>query len=299
MDNVTNLRQAETRLEVMGKLSEKALEETAVDGKNVIKGKLVLQTSDVNFVTLNVYVSEKTKNGSTNSAYEGLKTVMKTYKSVAEVGAEEATLVHVKKGQIEPQTYFDRTGQMRNSIRYKANYFTHITNPEEFEPKAEFEMEVYIAGMKDEVFSSGEQIGEPTGRKLVMCWVPLYNNGIEPITFIATEDIAEAIETEYEIGQTVKFLGDAVNNRVEKTREIPVKLGKPKIEKFSEYTNELIITGATDAFEDEKAYSEEIINKAIEERKIKLEEEKNKSNEPKAATKKATPKAGRPMPAGW
>lgn len=299
----TNLKQAKARLTVEGKLSEKKLKEVQEDGQNIIKGSLTIQTDSMNFVEMSVYVSELKKDKEPNPAYKGIKTVMEEFKSIPEVGSEDATLVQVRNGQIRPNTYYDQRGTKHEIVRYSASYFGRVNDPDAFEPKAQFEIEVYISAIKEEFFKTGENQGEPTGRKIVEGWVPMYNETIEPIVLIAEEDVADGIE-EYEVGQTVKFIGDARNSRVEKTREIPVKIGKPRIEKVTEYVNELIITGASEPYDEAAEFSKGAIDKALVEREAILANLKEKATKPKSKasempTQKATANPNRPMPKGW
>ena len=63
MSEKTNLRQADTKVEVVGIVSENTLEESVRDGKKVISGDITVQTGDINFVTFRVYVNEKKNDG--------------------------------------------------------------------------------------------------------------------------------------------------------------------------------------------------------------------------------------------
>ena len=83
MSEATNLRQADAKLEVVGILSENKLEEVTKDGKTCIKGDLVIQTGDINFITINVYVNELKEDGTENKTYAGIKTVMITGDHIA------------------------------------------------------------------------------------------------------------------------------------------------------------------------------------------------------------------------
>ena len=74
MSEATNLRQADAKLEVVGILSENKLEEVTKDGKTFIKGDLVIQTGDINFITINVYANELKEDGTENKTYAGIKT---------------------------------------------------------------------------------------------------------------------------------------------------------------------------------------------------------------------------------
>ena len=185
MSEKTNLRQADTKVEVVGIVSENTLEESVRDGKKVISGDITVQTGDINFVTFRVYVNEKKNDGTDNGCYAGIETVMREYQSIAKVGKDVATRVTVTNGQIKPRSYVGRDKQVHVGVSYQTMFFNRYDgDPEKFEPRAWFEVEMAIASITPELYTSGENKGEETGRAIVKGWVPTYS-GIEPMTLIA------------------------------------------------------------------------------------------------------------------
>lgn len=267
----TNLRQANTEADVVGVVAEKKLEIVNEDGKNKIKGYVTVKTSDINFVRFNVNVNEKTKTGKDNKTYAGILTVMNEYKSISEVG-EDATKVRVS-GNISPFT--NQNGE--KSIVYNGIFFNRVIvkSEDDFEPKAEFSVEMYISGIHPEFDSEGCA----TGRVIVEGWLPTYN-GIEPLELVAEQQIGQAIESSFEVNQTVEFYGEIINNRIE--IEIPIKIGKPRKKKTTNIKNELLITGASEPYEkgitQELPYEADVIRAAIQERANKIKEAKAKTN---------------------
>lgn len=268
----TNLRQSNAKVFIEGLVSEKDLAVKTEDGKTKITGSLTVKTSDVNFVKFNINVNEKTNAGADNKCYAGLLTVMNEYKTIADVGEAEADKVKVN-GDLNLYTSVQSGA---NIVGFKSNFFNRVKSNEDFEQKAEFSVEVFISSIIPETNTDGEE----TGRILVKGWVPTYN-GIEPITLVAADDIGSAVESTFEPGQTVEFMGDIVNNRIETVTEIPMAIGKPKTKTKVEYKNELLITGASTAYEEgetpEKPYDANVIRAAIQERTNKLEEAKAKA----------------------
>lgn len=279
----TNLRQANAKAFVEGVVSEKDLKVVTEEGKNKITGHLTVKTSDVNFIKFNVNVNEKTKNNTDNKTYAGIQTVMNEYKSIAEVGEEEATRVKVS-GDISPFT--GKNGE--KIVSYKSNFFNRLKADEELEPKAEFSIELFISGINPEIDTEGVE----TGRTIVSGWMPTYN-GIEPIDLVAEGEVAQAVDSGFEVGQTVEFYGEIINNRIETVTEIPVKIGKPRKKVTVEIKNDLVITGASEAYEEgitpELPYEADTIKAAIQERANKLEEEKAKVQSGAKATNNAKP----------
>lgn len=279
----TNIRQTKSKVEVQGTLSEKNL---TIEG-DVIKGSLTIQTSDVNFVTFQVYQNKMTKAGKVNSVYTGLETINTMYKSIAEVGQDEATRVAVTNGEINPSTYFDAKGKHDN-VKFKSSFFNRMEN-KDIDPKATFEQEIYIKAIIPEVKTSGEDVGEETGRAIVRGWTVDYNGGLQAIELIApVEDgIADAILSSFTVGQTVEFYGNIENNRITREEVIPVKIGKPKINTITTYKNELVITNASAEYEEgvfRVPYEADVIAKAEVEREASLAEKEGKAKSGEGAS---------------
>ena len=281
---MTNLREAESTVTIRGILSEKDLKEEMRDGGKVISGSLTIQTDPDNFIKVTCFASEKRKDGKDNQVFKGLLTVMNEYRSIAEVGADEATRVSINRGTLNP--YVNQNGKVVCGVR--SNFFNRDNSDRDNE--ASVELELYLSSIVPEVYTFGENQGEETGRALIKGWFPTYN-GIEPIELVApAEDgLADAfLEAGYEAGDTVQFFGEIVNKKIERKREVPVKIGKPKVETSTTYINEIVITGASEAYDEDKAFPDAAIQKAINEREIN---EKNRENNP--TPKKATAGASR------
>ena len=285
----TNLRQSNAKITAEGIVSEKDLKVVTEEGKTRIEGNVTIKTGDTNFIRFGVRVNEKTNAGTENRTYTGIETVMNEYKSIAEVGEEEADKVRVS-GDLNIFT-----GQNGTSVGYRGNFFNRLRNPEEYEAKAEFSVEAFISSIVPEVNTDGDE----TGRVVVNAWIPTYS-GIEPLKLVAEGDVAAAVDSTFEPGQTVEFYGDVVNSRVEKITEIPVAIGKPRRKVETSFKNELVITGASEAYEEgvsaEKPYGADVIKAAIQERQNKLEEAKAKAqNASKPAAKPSAAAKGRTL----
>ncbi len=293
MAEQTNLRQSNLKAISEGIVSEIDLKEVTEEGKKRIEGSVTVKTGDTNFIRYNVKVNEITKNNTPNSTYAGIQTVMNEYKSIANVGEDEADKIRVS-GDLNIYTGA-QDGVTR--VGYKSNFFNRLKNPDEFEPKAEFNVEMFISSITPEVDTEGEE----TGRIIVNGWTITFA-GAEPIKLIAEGDVASAVDSTFEPGQTVEFYGDIVNSRIEKVTEIPVAIGKPRKKVETSYKNELIITGASEAYEEgvtpEKPYEAEVIKAAIQERTNRLEEAKAKAQSGQKNTSAAKPsgaKSGRTL----
>lgn len=270
----TNLRQAKAKAFSLGILSEMVLEEKKnEEGKEMIEGYLTIKTSDVNFVRYKASAFKLTKDGKENSVYKGLQTCKNEYKTIKDFGEAEATRVKVS-GEINAYT-----GQRGDVVGFKSNFFNRVNGPLANEDMvSEFEVEVYIKAIVPEVDKEGLE----TGALIVHGWMPTYT-GIEPIALKVPEDLAGDVQSLYEPGQTVCFNGEIINNRIEHIKEIPMAIGKPKIEKTYEYKNDMVITGSTPAYGEEAdgtlpaAYASDAIQLALNERETKLAEKRTRT----------------------
>lgn len=295
----TNLREADAIVTAEGILQEKTLKVEYDNGVPFISGNIVLKVSDTNTITFSTRQSSKTKKGEDNKIYGGLVTVMNEYKSIADVGEEGADRIRITNGQMRP-SYMARSG--REGIFYQANFYNRINAGDPVNPHADFEVEVYVDSVVPEQYTSGDKQGEETGRVIVHGWLPTYS-GIEPVDLIAPKDIAEAVADLYSKGMTGKFYGDIVNSRVEKKSVTQVRIGKPKETTSVTYTNELIITGATEPYpeDDKNAFDKEAVQLAKQERETRIEEKKaqvssNGSSNNSWQQKSAAPDTGRKLP---
>ena len=279
----TNLRQANSKIVATGYVAEKDLKvEKDENGVDRIVGYVVLKTSDTNSVRFGIRASSKTKAGADSKTYPGIQTIMEEYKSIAENGMENADFVTVSGGTLNPY----RSANSGNEIIAFQTNFMSREKDKDREMSATMDIELFISGFVPETRRVGDEV-EETGRLIVKGWFPTFN-GIEPVELIADEELASAIENALEVGQTVTFYTNIINERHEEVREIPVLIGKPKVEKRVTYKNELIITGCSEPYENKEdgdegefgtnglpwAYDANVIKKAVQERENQIEADK-------------------------
>ena len=295
----TNLRQADAKVTVIGIVSDKKLEMKTENGVRTIEGTVTIKTDDTNFVQMRVRCADKKKDGSNNKTFTGVMTVMNEYKSIADNGADEADRVRTS-GQIN----LFRSNQNGNEIvSYTSNFFSRVKNTQNVEPKAEFEVEMYIEKLVPEVNKDGEE----TGRYKICGWIPTYN-GIEPLTLFVPEELADVVSDIYQPKQTARFYGNIIQNITYKTTNQVMAFGvKTKTE--SEFINELVVTGGSPAYdaetEDEVVkggnqipYNPDTVQAAIDERQRLIDEGQNKPKTNTATTnnKPSGASIGRTMP---
>lgn len=275
METNTSLRQSENILQIEGILSEKNLTK-AVDPKDqritIIRGNMVIKVSETNFITVDIYepshyVRQETGELNPNSAFEGINTIMSTYKSISEVGEEAATKVRFRKGSIQPRTYIQpTTREARTAISYRNKYFTHVTGA--FEPQATFAIEGYIWKMREEMVGN-----DMTGRVIVELLVSDYKGGVEPLTLYVPEEIAQAFQSEYNLQETLMVYGEIVSRAAVSQTKVDVAFGVSKNKTGPDRRAELVLTGASAAYDDERAFNPSTVQAALVERESRLERE--------------------------
>ena len=294
----TNLRQADAKVTVVGIVSDKKLEMKTENGVRTIEGTITIKTADTNFVQMRVRCADKKKDGSDNKAFAGVMTVMNEYQSIADVGEDEADRVRTS-GQIN---LFRSNNNGNEIVSYTSNFFNRIKNAQNVEPKAEFEVEMFIKTLVPEMDKEGVE----TGRYKIIGWVPTFN-GIEPLELIVPVELADQVSNIYEPNQTARFYGDIIQNITFETIDKPVAFGVKKETKTS-FVNELVVTGGSPAYNAETKeecveggnqipYDPAVVQAAIEERDRLIKEGQNK---PKSNVNNAKPSgAARGRQLGW
>lgn len=284
MAEQNTLRQAENRVVIEGTLVEKRLEEKANrDGKEFIAGELDIETKENEVHTVRVFSNKYKQDGSENGIFKGLKTVEEEYKSVASHGREEADRVRITQGQIGVNDYYGQDGMLRSFPQLSTNFVNRLNPTDEFNPRAEFEVEAFVKAVIPEIKNEDE-----TGRVKLQGIIPVYGGKVIPFEFLVTEEGSDYVDSNYEAGNTVKVYGDIVNFKEKKVVVEEVAFGKPKEKITYNTVREYLITGGGEPYEEDnaKAYTVETIKQAMVERETYLAELKAKKDQPKQEEKK-------------
>jgi len=291
----TMLREADNKVFVEGTVSEVNFEIKQIDGKEAITGDIVIQLNDDSICTVDVFSYKFKKDGNENTVFKGLSTVMNEYKSIAKFGKEEADKVRISGAKLVVNDYYNSSGELKSIVKMQTNFVNRMKQGEELNPKAEFEVEVFIHKINDELNKNNEL----TGNKIISGLVPVYDGKIVPMDFIVKDpELVQGIESLYEPGQTVKLYGD-VNISITTTKTIiPVAIGKPKEVINTLTTRELIITGGSEPYieDDANVFNVETVKNAMAVRTEMLEELKNKKDTPKGKKASSVPNSGKKLP---
>ena len=287
----SNLKALKNTVDVIGRVKEVNLElGTTRDGKENIKGNVVvLVEENVNGelrshdIRVRVYSNKFKRDGNINGLYTGYETVMNEYKSIADVGdKKEADLVHVQ-GLLELNEYISQDGTKRSSNQVSGKFFKRITTDEVKRgrgPKAVATVEAVVEGIKDDLDSDGL----PSGKKIlkgfnVDFFGELRENSkpIIPFEAVVEENLADAFENLYDVGDTGKF-SMKIENYAKDASEDDIEEqvsgfgsteGLQDVKK--EFVNQLNVIGGTEPFSNGQEYDEEQILEAKEWRKKALD----------------------------
>jgi hypothetical protein len=284
-ENQTTLREAVNEVVIEGIVSEINIEEKGEGKDAYITGEILIKTDKDSVHTVSVFSKKYNKDEKESSIYKGLQTIKNEYKSIAKYGEDEADRVRITTGKLGLNEYVGQNDEIKSYPQISANFINRLKAGEEFNPRAEFEVECVIKNVKPEMKND-----EETGRAIVDVIIPVYGGKVIEFRFVATEEngVADYLLNNVEKGQTITLFGDVVNRTIVERREVGTGFGKPQEKIKSKTIREFVITGGNPPLDedDEKAYSMDAIKKALVEREAYHNEmkEKKKQKESKSAS---------------
>lgn len=273
MAEQNTLREAENQVFIEGTLLEvRHSEWKSKEGLNI---ELDIEVKENEVHTINGMTRYKKKDGSDNAIAKGYQTIINEYLTVAKHGRDQADKVRVTQGRIGVNEYYGQDGMLRSFPQLSTNFVNRLNAGDEFNPRAEFEVEIFVKSVVPEVKNDDE-----TGRVKVNAIIPVFGGKVIPFELMVSAEGAEFVYDNYEVGCTTKVYGDIVNFKEVKETEVPVAFGKPQKKITTKTIREYLITGGTDPYEEDsvKRYTIETIQQAMVERETYLLELKNSSN---------------------
>lgn len=242
---VTSLRTATNYVHIIGTLEEKNLTKEVVDGKNIIRGDLVLSTGEDKKFKVSYYVNEFTSTGAESKAYKALLTVDNEYVSKATALAEgrdlsEVSVVEVRGSFATNDFVSKKTGEIISETVVRSMFASRVMDDKE--PVAEFEIETYFESIEDEK----DENGNLTGRVVIKGITPIYNGQVMPITLYTSTDtsyvnVGDYIKANYKTGKSGKVRG-YLNCTAKTTTYVKEGFGAPASERtFTSYSFEPIV----------------------------------------------------------
>ena len=301
---------------IEGYLKENTLKLDDSDPKNKsIKGALVIATDELNSYKMQFSVSETKRDGSHSEAYDNLLELFPsktqsiasflevTPKATWEVASNASSKIWMV-GSMEEYTRMKK-GKEAYAVTYKGTRagFKNATDLRPFDPRANFEIDVYIQEKEFETDAKGEK----TGRLLITGLLGDYRGKMHKITLVAEKTVAQAVDQRYQVTQTARFKGILKNAQVQVA--VDDSASEPDEDSWGScaepeyktvFIRERVITGGKKAVDqgEKMSYSEEDvktglakreedIHKNSEERKVKEVGGPANNKGPKKATKGA------------
>jgi hypothetical protein len=221
-----------------------------------------------------MFAAQLTNSGSPNPAYESIARIKDEYVSIAASDIEHADRVRITKGAIAMNEYYGQDGRLISFPRITASFVTKIKR-EECKPKAEFTVTFMVGKAGYELDKDGVE----TNKYKVTGMVPQYGGKVDVVPFFAyNPGVIDAVSNYWQEGDTVKATGRL--NFTSETKEVEVKVdfGEPTVETRTYSISELVITGGSSTpLDGEFAINYDDVKVALEDRKNRLAESKEKA----------------------
>ena len=237
-------------------------------------------------IPVHMFAAQLTNSGSPNPAYESIARIKNEYVSIAASDIEHADRVRITKGAISMNEYYGQDGRLISFPRITASFVTKIKK-EECKPKAEFTVTFMVGQSGYELDKEGVE----TDKYKVIGMIPQYGGKVDVVPFYAyNPGVIDAVSNYWTEGDTVKATGRL--NFTSETKEVEQNhgFGESIIETRTYSISELVITGGNPSpLDGEFAINYDDVKVALEDRKNRLAESKEKSANRGAAGKAPAP----------
>ncbi|MGG1395616.1 hypothetical protein ABE320_17010 [Bacillus velezensis] len=270
-ENKTVLREASNVVTIEGTLAE--VRHTKWKSGKGLNIELDIEVAPNEVHTVKGFSKYKKADGTDNAIAKGYQTIISDYKSIAEHGRDQADKVRITQGKIGLNEYYSQ-GILKAYPQLMTNFVNRLDANEEFNPRAEFDVELFVKNVTEEKVK-----GEETGRVNLNGYIPLYGGKVIPFEFVVAKEGSQFVEDNYEKGVTVNVCGKIINYKEQKTTTKAMAFGEDKKEITSITKREYLVTSGDNPYDedDKKAFNADAIKKALTEREIYLDELKNES----------------------
>ena len=232
-------------------------------------------------IPVSVFSQRYNKEGKESGIYKAIETVSNELVSIAAAGNEEdADRVRISgssrfaNGNIQMNEYYNSSGNLVSFPRIHASFINRIRK-DECKPKATFTLEFAIASMDYEIDSDGVQ----TDKYLIKAIVPQYGGRVDIVPLYAyNPNVIDTISNSWQEKDTVLAKGRLNFSAKTETYIEDLGFGEAEEKTRTINTSELIITGgAPEPREGDFVFDVEEIQQALTERKVRLDELKEKT----------------------
>lgn len=267
---------------VEGLLYECTLEEkTSTDEtgktKTYIAGKVSVEVSEDNVVTVDLFESAITKAGAGNKKYPAVKGLIAA-PSILSGGRETAVKVRIDSA-IDLNDWYRPDGELISSLRNFGG-FIHVIADNKFTPAATFETDILITSTQDDMSKSEDGILEPNGNLVVNGLIFNYANAVMPVKLVVENEAGVKFFQSMEQNTFTKVWGNMVTQEIKTSKVEESAFGDDKVVEYTNTRKKYIITGTNKEsymFGDENVLTVQEVQTALANRNVKLAEAKARS----------------------
>ena len=274
-----------------GTFTKNNVENKTVGGSIKIRVNTKINGEDTELeIPVHMFATQYTNAGASNPAFESIERVMNEYVSIAASDIDRADRVRITRGQIGMNEYYGQNGNLVSFPRITASFVTKIKK-EECKPKAEYTITFMVGKAGYELDKDGVE----TNKYKVTGMVPQYGGKVDVVPFYAyNPGVIDAVSNYWQEGDTVKATGRL--NFTSETKEVETQLGfgESTVETRTYSISELVITGGNPTpLDGEFAINYDDVKVALEDRKNRLAESKEKSANKGTSGKAPAPAAAK------
>ena len=231
---------------IEGYLYESTIEEkvagaaAAKPGSKYINGKISLEITEDNVVTVDIYESEYTQKGTKNQKYDTLKNIIAAG-TVLLNGRDNAARVRIDSA-VSLNDWYRPDGELVSTLR-NFNGFTHIVTDNKFTPSATFEVDALITSVTDDMTKNEDGTLEPNGALVINAFIFDYANKIMPVKFLIENENGVKYFRDLEQNTFTKVWGNIVTQTTTSTKIEESAFGEDKVVEFSNSRKKYVVTG--------------------------------------------------------
>ncbi len=265
------LKEAKNNVYIEGILAEKTVYRGKTDkGVDTLTVNLVIRIEEGYEVPVSLRANKMTNDGRENSIYKSLETVIEEYKTIADVGLEEAEKVKISSGKLVHNIYKGKDGVVRKSQSIKSNFVNRIKETDEFKPQARFTVEGIVKGIVDVTNDDGDLIEQK-----MEFLIPVYGGKLNVVTLnICSPEAMEYTADNLAKGTYMVF--DGVIKLIKEKTEKVIKrdFGADRVETTFKTINKYEMVGASVL--DEETWDTKEIGEAVKELENYITEVQNR-----------------------
>lgn len=233
----TQLTQGENEVEIVGYLATKDLViGVSKKGATYIRGHVDVKVGENETHRVKIFEMEKFKSGKDNPAFKGLKTVMETKLSIADIAEKpelegrKPSYVRIGAGELSINDYYQKdTDEVVSYPEIKGKFISEVKTDASGnlpKPSAMFK----VAGILDKKKMKEQEDGTAF-LEFTILNIDFFGN-IIPVNLVARDKAAEYIDSNYEAGDGLFLHGKLRNyyKRDTKTVEMENGFGEPTVE---------------------------------------------------------------------